>query len=129
MSELHEDAAPAVRARDNECEPAPAVTLADFQKVDLRVATVLEATAHRNADKLIVMKIRLGERTKQIVAGLRPFMEPETLVGRQIVVADNLEPAVLRGERSEGMLLAVTDGDDLALVVPDRKVHDGSRVS
>ena len=108
---------------------APRITLAQFQSVDLRVATVVEATPHPNADKLLVMKIRLGDRTAQIVAGLRPYMEPGALVGRQIVVVDNLEPAVLRGERSDGMLLAVSDGDDLALLVPDRQVRDGSRVS
>ncbi len=110
-------------------DTAPTISLADFQKVDLRVATVLEAALHPNADRLVVLRIRVGERTKQVVAGLRPYRDPEGLVGRQIIVVDNLQPAVLRGERSEGMLLAVRDGDDLALLVPDRRVCDGKRVS
>ena len=63
------------------------------------------------------------------MAGIRQYREPESLVGRRIIVADNLEPAVLRGERSEGMLLAVVDGDDFALLVPDAEVRDGSLVS
>jgi methionyl-tRNA synthetase len=65
---------------------------------------------------------------RQLVAGIRGFREPESLVGKQIVVVDNLEPAVLRGEKSEGMLLAVQDGERLALVVPDEEVRDGCRV-
>ena len=107
----------------------PAVSLADFQRMEFRVATVLEAKAHANAEKLLVLQIRLGEGRKQIVAGIRQFREPESLVGRQVIVVDNLEPAVLRGERSEGMLLAVLDGESFALVVPDAEVRDGSRVT
>ena len=113
-------------------DAVPRISLADFQRADLRVATVLEAAPHPDADKLVIFRVRVGGRTKQIVAGLRPYRELhqlEELVGRQIIVVDNLEPAVLRGERSEGMLLAVTDGDDLALLVPDKRVRDGSRVT
>ena len=107
----------------------PKISLAEFQRADLRVATVLDAAPHPNADKLVVLTVRLGGGTKQIVAGLRLHRESEDLVGRQIIVVDNLEPAVLRGERSEGMLLAAIDGDDVALLVPDKRVRDGSRVT
>src|SRR5687767_15996700 len=94
--------------------PAPAVTPAinfdDFAKLDLRVATVLECKPHANADKLLVLQIELagGER-RQICAGLRAFYAPEQLVGKQIVVVANLEPRTMRGEPSQGMLLAATD--------------------
>ncbi|MHC5057558.1 MAG: methionine--tRNA ligase subunit beta [Planctomycetota bacterium] len=107
----------------------PTVSFAEFKKLELRVATVLEAKAHPNADKLLLLRVRVGDREKQIVAGIRKYRDPEALVGGQIVVADNLEPAVLRGERSEGMLLAVLDGDEFALLVPDAKVRDGSLVT
>ena len=122
-------AAPEVGSARGPDDAAPKITLADFQGVDLRVATVLEAAPHPDADRLVLLKVRLGDGTKQLVAGIRPYREPGDLVGRQIIMVDNLEPAVLRGERSEGMLLAVTDGDEFALLVPDRKVRDGSRVS
>ena len=123
MAELPEEAA-------SESEGArPKISLAEFQSVDLRVATVLEAAPHPNADRLVILKVRLGGRIKQIVAGIRRYRDPEGLQGRQIIVVDNLEPAVLRGERSEGMLLAVTDREELALLVPDKPVRDGSRVS
>ena len=107
----------------------PTVRFAEFKKLELRVATVLEAKAHPNADKLVLLRVRVGDREKQIVAGIRQYRAPESLVGVQIVVADNLEPAVLRGERSEGMLLAVLDGEEFALIVPDVKVRDGSLVT
>ena len=107
----------------------PTVSFAEFKKIELRVATVLEAKAHPNADKLLLLRVRVGDREKQIVAGIRKYREPESLAGSQIVVADNLEPAVLRGERSEGMLLAVLDGEDFALIAPDMKVRDGSLVT
>ena len=82
-----------------------------------------------------MLNIRVGERTKQVVAGLRPYGDykpigvPRASSDGPIIVVDNLQPAVLRGERSEGMLLAVRDGDELALLVPDRRVCDGKRVS
>lgn len=107
----------------------PTVSFAEFKKIELRVATVLEARAHPNADKLLLLRVRVGDREKQIVAGIRQYRDPEALVGKQVVVADNLEPAVLRGERSEGMLLAVLDGEEFALLVPDVKVSDGSLVT
>lgn len=84
-------------------------TYEDFCKVKLAVAEVLEARDHPNADKLLVLKLRLGEREKQICAGIKGHYTPEQLVGKRIVVVDNLAPRVLRGETSEGMLLATHD--------------------
>jgi len=108
---------------------SPTVSFAEFKKLELRVGTVLEVKAHPNADKLLLLRVRVGDREKQIVAGIKQYREPESLAGSQVVVADNLEPAVLRGERSEGMVLAVLDGEDFALIVPDTKVSDGSLVT
>lgn len=105
------------------------VSYAEFQKMELRVATILEAGPHPNADKLLLLKVKVGEKEKQIVAGIRKFRESDALIGKQIIIVDNLEPAVLRGERSEGMLLAVLADGEFALLQPDAKVPDGSRVS
>ena len=82
----------------------------DFAKLELRVATVLECKAHPNADKLLVLQIDLGTEKRQICAGLRQHYQPEQLVGKQIVVVANLAPRTMRGEVSQGMLLAATDG-------------------
>src|SRR5438270_13522957 len=81
----------------------------DFAKLDLRVATVLECRPHENADKLLVLQIDLGGEKRQICAGLRQHYQPEQLVGKQIVVVANLAPRQMRGEISQGMLLAATD--------------------
>lgn len=91
----------------------------DFAKLELRVAKVVEARPHPNADKLLLLTIDVGDRRKQIVAGIRKHYEPEALVGKLIVVVNNLEPAILRGETSEGMLLAASSGDKVILLTPD----------
>ena len=104
----------------------------DFAKLDLRVATVLECKPHANADKLLVLQIELanGER-RQICAGLRQHYQPEQLVGKQIVVVANLGPAQMRGESSQGMLLAATDAatGKVIVVTPAEQAAPGSKVS
>jgi methionyl-tRNA synthetase len=91
----------------------------DFAKLELRVAKVLEARPHPNADKLMLIQIDLGDLQKQIVAGIRQHYTPEQLVGKRIVVVNNLEPAMLRGETSNGMLLAATSEDKVILLTVD----------
>ena len=104
----------------------------DFAKLDLRVATVLECRPHENADKLLVLQIELagGER-RQICAGLRQHYPPDQLVGRQIVVVANLAPRQMRGETSNGMLLAATDtaSGKVIVVTPAEQASSGSKVS
>jgi len=80
----------------------------DFAKLDLRVGTVLEVADHPNADKLLVLKVDLGDQQRQIIAGLRGYCSHEQLLGSQIVVVANLAPRKMRGMESCGMLLAAT---------------------
>src|SRR3954467_1266450 len=103
----------------------------DFAKLELRVATVLECKAHPNADKLLVLQIDLGTEKRQICAGLRQHYPPEQLIGKQIVVVANLAPRQMRGEISNGMLLAATDpATNRGSVVPrGEPVAPGSKVS
>ena len=131
----------ALRKEKNMSEetPAPENVLCnfdDFSKVHLRVAEVTEAKPHPNGDKLLVLQLKVGERSKQICAGIRAWYQPEQLVGRRIIIVDNLEPRKLRGEMSEGMLLATHDhkGPDGAervmLLQPDQPdCESGSVVS
>jgi methionine--tRNA ligase beta chain len=113
-----------VRSEGNKMIP-----FAEFQKLDLRVAKVLSVENHPNADKLYVLKIDLGGTERQIVAGLRAYYTPEQLLGSTIVVVANLEPAVLRGVESQGMLLAAQDGPKVLVLRPDGEAAPGSRVS
>jgi tRNA-binding protein len=106
----------------------PPITYDDFAKLELRIATVLAAREHPNADKLLLLQIKVGEEEKQIVAGIRQHYQPEALVGRQIVVLNNLESAMLRGEESFGMLLAASDGQGVVLLKPDRECEPGAGV-
>ena len=108
--------------------PDATISYEDFAKLDLRIARVAEARPHPNADKLMLLQIEVGDETKQIVAGVRGHYEPEQLTGRQIVVINNLETALLRGEESQGMLLAASDGDAVVLLRPDRDCEPGSKV-
>src|SRR5213080_5598976 len=103
----------------------------DFAKLDLRIATVLECKPHPNADKLLVLQIDLGTEKRQICAGLRLHYPPEQLVGKQIVVVANLAPRTMRGEISQGMLLAATDPDTskVIFVTPSEAAAAGSKVS
>ena len=106
------------------------ITLEDFQKIELKVATVLAAEPHPNADRLLVLRIDLGGGDERsLVAGIRATYDPASLVGRQIVVVANLEPAKLRGVESQGMLLAARDGDRVVVLTTDGAVAPGSKVS
>lgn len=105
------------------------VTLSDFQNLDLRIATVVAAEPHPNADRLLVLRIDLGGEQRQIVAGIRASYDPAALVGRQVIVVVNLEPAKLRGIESQGMLLAARDGERVVIMTPESPVRAGSKVS
>lgn len=128
---MSDEAAPAESETSAEEKPAYC-TYEDFMKLQLRVAEIVAAEAHPNADKLLKLQLRVGEKTKQICAGIKAFYEPEALVGKRIVIIDNLEPRKLRGEVSEGMLLAASDEESGRVVIlttdaPD--VPSGSKVS
>lgn len=132
-------AQPEAQSTEPQAQPAepqgkPTIQYDDFLKLDLRVAKVVEAGPHPNADKLIVLKVDMGGEQRQILAGIRQFYEPEQLVGKSIVVVANLAPRKMRGLESQGMLLAATakDGEeyrDVVVLTPDREVPPGSSVS
>ena len=100
----------------------------DFKKMELITAVVKEVKEHPNADRLYVLRIDTGKEEKQLVAGIRNAYSAEELMDRTIVVINNLEPAVIRGEESNGMLLAVGDENGVSLLGPDRPVAAGSTV-
>jgi len=103
-------------------------TYEEFRKIELKVAKIKEASEHPNADKLYVLTVDLGDKTKQLVAGIRGSYKKEDLIGRQVVVVDNLDPAVIRGVESQGMVLAASDENGISVVCPDRELKLGSIV-
>jgi len=100
----------------------------DFKKLEIRIARIKEAKDHPNADKLYVLTIDLGDKTKQIVAGIKNSYKKEDLVGREVVVVNNIDPVSLRGVESQGMLLAASDDKGMAIIAPDKEMKLGSTV-
>lgn len=114
-------------------ETKPTIDFDDFAKIDLRVVTITAAEPHPNADRLLKLQVDLGDEQRQICAGVKAFYDPNDLVGKQIIVVANLAPRMLRGEESNGMLLAASamDGDelkDVILLAPSKPTPAGSKV-
>ena len=103
-------------------------TIDDFRKLELRIAQIKEVNDHPNADKLLVLILDLGDRQKQVVAGIKNFYSKEELVGKQVVLVDNLDPVILRGVESQGMILAGSDESGITIVSPERPLKLGSVV-
>ncbi len=111
--------------------PTDTITFDDFAKIKLRVGRVIEASEHPNADKLLVLKVDLGDEQRQIVAGLKAFYEPESLVGKNLLIVANLAPRKMRGLESQGMLLAASTDDHSQVIIAttDADIAPGSAVS
>ena len=100
----------------------------DFSKIELKIAKVLEAERMGGSEKLIKLKILVGEEEKQIIAGIGKSYNPEDLINKLIVVVNNLEPKTLMGLKSQGMLLAASEEDKIVLLVPDKEINPGAVV-
>ena len=112
------------------------VSFADFKKNELRVAKILEVTEIPGADRLWKLRVDVGTETKEIVAGIKAFYSPQELLGKSVIVVNNLAPSVIRGVESRGMLLAASvkggpgenDGPRLVLITLDREMPAGTPV-
>ena len=107
------------------------ITFEDFLKVKLRVGKVIEAADHPNADKLLVLKVDLGDEQRQICAGLKGIYAPEDLVGRNLIIVANLAPRTMRGIESQGMLLAASDDErsQIITLTTSEDIAPGASVS
>jgi len=105
------------------------ISIEDFQKLDIRIGTVQAVSDHPDADNLLLLEVDLGEpESRQLVAGIKGEYEPSEVEGKQIVVVSNLEPATIRGEQSEGMLLAADGDSGVSLLQPDQAVESGTKI-
>ena len=109
-------------------EGKPEITIDDFAKLDLRVATILSVEKVPKTDKLMKLQIKIGEEERTIVSGIAQYYTEEQLVGRNIIVIANLKPAKLRGIESKGMLLAASDGEGHLVLADAPGMKSGSRV-
>ena len=129
--------APATSNKSESPASKPEITFDDFVKLDLRVATVTQAEAHPNADRLLKLQVDDGSgEPRQICAGVREHHAPEELIGKQIVIVANLAPRKIRGEESRGMLMAASNAPKgegverrVMLVTPMSPIEPGSVVS
>lgn len=123
--------APKAEAK-KEAKPAAAaageITIDDFAKIDLRVATVVAAERVPKTDKLIKLQIKIGDEERTIVSGIAQHYEPENLIGKNVIVIANLKPAKLRGIESRGMVLAASDGEGNLVLADAPGIASGSKV-
>jgi methionine--tRNA ligase beta chain len=108
------------------------ITYEDFKKLELKVGKIEQAEPVAGADRLLKLVVDLGEEKREMVAGIAFAYKPEELVGKSVIVVVNLEPATIRGVRSEGMLLATWNKSDygtLSLLTVDREAAPGQSVS
>lgn len=104
------------------------ITIDDFTKVELRVAQVIEVEPVKKADKLLKLQLDLGYEKRQVVSGIAQHYKPEELVGKKVICVTNLKPVKLRGELSQGMILAGSQGGVLSVATIDASIPNGSKV-
>ncbi len=117
------EAEPEIKEEDN------LISIDDFKKINLKVGEVIEAEKVPNSKKLLKLKLKVGDKEKQIVSGISEHYTAESLIGKLIVVVDNLKPSKLMGIESEGMLLAAKNGKDLKIVTIDGNISNGAEVN
>ncbi|CAG7617874.1 Methionine--tRNA ligase [Paenibacillus solanacearum] len=120
--------APQPAAESAEAEGAVEISIDDFFKVELRVAQVIAAEPVKKADKLLKLQLDLGYEQRQVVSGIAKYYTPEQMVGRKVICVTNLKPVKLRGELSQGMILAASQGDQLTLATVSDEIPNGSVV-
>lgn len=104
-------------------------TIDDFQKIEIKLGTVISAVPVEGADKLYILQVDLNEeKPRQILSGIREFVSAEELIGKQFPFVTNLVPRMLRGYESQGMILAGSDENGLALLNPTKQLTNGTRL-
>ncbi len=125
---LAEAAPPGGATQGQSAAKGPMVTIDQFMQTELKVATVVAAEPVPKSSKLVKLTVDLGDEQRTVVAGIAQQYAPEALVGRQVVIVANLQPAKLMGIESQGMVLAASPGDGAILLAPEKPVPNGTRV-
>ena len=104
------------------------ITFDEFKKIEIKTAKILDVKDHPEADRLYIVDVDLGDEKRQIVAGIKKYYTPEELIGKDVAVIVNLEPALIRGVESNGMLLAGSNNEALSILTLDRDLPPGSPI-
>jgi len=129
LAKLQEDQKNGTTVKNAEMKPIkPEITIEDFEKIDLRVVKVLACEPVKKADKLLKLKVDLGGEERQVISGIAKYYKPEELVGKYVVLVANLKPVKLKGELSQGMILAAADDKDKLFAVNPGELPTGSLV-
>ncbi len=105
------------------------IGIEDFLKLDIRLARIISAERVEGSEKLLKLRVSLGEEERTLVAGIAKFYSPEELIGKKVLMLANLKPRKIFGIESQGMILALSDGENLSLIVPDRDIKEGAKAS
>ena len=117
------------RRKEKESVEEQFITIDDFAKIKFKVAEVVEAKEHPKADKLLILQLKVGNERRQVVAGIKKYYKPEELVGKKVVIVANLKPIKLRGEESNGMILAAEKDGELTLLSTLEDIDSGAIIS
>jgi methionyl-tRNA synthetase len=121
--------AASIEIKEETLEHKPEISIDDFAKLELRVGKILQCEQHPKADKLLVLKVKVGPEERTIVSGIRQWYRPEELVGKKVIIVANLKPVKLRGIESQGMILSAEDKDGkLSVSGLEKDIADGSIV-
>jgi len=104
------------------------ISFKDFQKIELKVAKIIEAEKIERSEKLLKLIVDLGDEKRQLVAGIAKYYRPEDLIGKEIVIVSNLEPKKLMGIESQGMILAANVDGEPVILIPEKEVPPGTKI-
>ncbi len=104
------------------------VSFEEFKKLSIKIAKIKEVKDHPAADRLYVLSLDIGGEEREVVAGIKKDYRAEDLKGKLVAIVDNLEPAIIRGVKSSGMILAAQDGEKISVICPDKEVSSGAVV-
>jgi methionyl-tRNA synthetase len=127
-SKMQGGSQPAKETKKENNDSSEEISIDDFMKVDLRVAQVIAAEPVKKADKLLKLRLDLGDHERQVVSGIAQYYKPEELVGKKVICVVNLKPVKLRGELSEGMILAGEKDGVLSLASVDETLPNGAKI-
>lgn len=105
------------------------ITHDDFAKLEIRIGKVISAEKIENTDKLLRLEVDFGDEKRQIVSGIAEHYQPEDLIGHEFPFLTNLEPRMLKGVESQGMILAIGTEEKIVLIEPQEEVPLGSKIS